>query len=107
MYESIVDNEWNPNPNGLVSLKIGITFEFVALLREAMVEYAIQEGFRLNMIKNDGVRYTCRCVNPKCTWKLHSSSTINGIALKIGYIKGKHDYETKRLFVKCLSLKFY
>ncbi|KAH9751786.1 SWIM-type domain-containing protein [Citrus sinensis] len=57
MYESIVDNEWKPNLNGSVSLKVGNTFESVALLREVMVKYAIQEGFELNRIKNDGVRY--------------------------------------------------
>ncbi|KAH9671713.1 SWIM-type domain-containing protein [Citrus sinensis] len=41
-----------------VSLKVGNTFESFALLREVMVKYAIQEGFELNRIKNDGVRYT-------------------------------------------------
>ncbi|KAH9671714.1 SWIM-type domain-containing protein [Citrus sinensis] len=56
MYESIVDNELKPNLNGLVSLKVGNTFESFALLREVMVKYAIQEGFELNRIKNDGVR---------------------------------------------------
>ncbi|KAH9753011.1 SWIM-type domain-containing protein [Citrus sinensis] len=40
-----------------VSLKVGNTFESVALLKEVMVKYAIQEGFELNRIKNDGVRY--------------------------------------------------
>ncbi|GAY68526.1 hypothetical protein CUMW_264840 [Citrus unshiu] len=38
MYESIVDNEWKPNLNGSVSLKVGNTFESVALLREVMVK---------------------------------------------------------------------
>ncbi|KAK9217883.1 hypothetical protein WN943_006513 [Citrus x changshan-huyou] len=95
MYESIVDNEWKPNLNGSVSLKVGNTFESVALLREVMVKYAIQEGFELNRIKNDGVRYTCCCVNPKCTWKLHASSMVDGITFKIRYIKGKHDCQIK------------
>lgn len=95
MYESIVDNEWKPNLNGSVSLKVGNTFESVALLKEVMVKYAIQEGFELNRIKNDGVKYTCCCVNPKCTWKLHASSMVDGITFKIRYIKGKHDCQIK------------
>ncbi|GAY57225.1 hypothetical protein CUMW_177780 [Citrus unshiu] len=95
MYESIVDNEWQPNLNGSVSLKVGNTFESVALLREIIVKYAIQEGFELNRITNDGVRHTCCCVNPKCTWKLHASSMVDGITFKIMYIKGKHDCQIK------------
>ena len=95
MYESIVDNEWQPILNGSVSLKVGNTFESVALLREVIVKYAIQEGFESNRIKNDGVRHTCCCVNPKCTWKLHASSMVDGITFKIMYIKGKHDCHIK------------
>ena len=47
MYESIVDNEWKPNPNSLGSLKVENTFESIALLKEAMVKYATQEFLSL------------------------------------------------------------
>ncbi|KAK9195608.1 hypothetical protein WN943_003732 [Citrus x changshan-huyou] len=91
MYESIVDNELKPNLNGLVSLKVGNTFESFALLREVMVKYAIQEGFELNRIKNDGVRGAC--VKVKVDRPLSNSPVFQRFflsfpALKVGYLTG-------------------
>ena len=51
MYESIVDNEWKPNPNSLVTMKVENTFESIALLKEVMVKYATQEVLSLIRLK--------------------------------------------------------
>ncbi|KAL5763779.1 hypothetical protein ACOSQ2_016373 [Xanthoceras sorbifolium] len=51
------------NSNGSIKLKEGQVFSNEKLTRVAVKGYAIQEGFRLKMIKNGSCRYTITCKN--------------------------------------------
>ncbi|KAL5779702.1 hypothetical protein ACOSQ2_010439 [Xanthoceras sorbifolium] len=50
--------QWNPNPNGSIDFEEEQVFGNAKLVRKAVKQYAIQEGFMLTKIKNDRTRYT-------------------------------------------------
>ncbi|KAK3197819.1 hypothetical protein Dsin_021234 [Dipteronia sinensis] len=60
------------------------------MVRDVVRGYAIQEGFELNRLKNDQCRYTAKCFNDTCDWRIHVFSLLDGRSFIIRSICGGH-----------------
>ena len=47
-------------------------------LRHVIRDYCIQSGFSMIVDKVDMFRYTVRCSNANCEWRLHASRLADG-----------------------------
>ena len=68
--------------SSLPTLAIGARYESMADLRLACKHHALTNFFEFTPIKSDKIRYTIRCKNEACSWRLHASvvgSTSNVI----------------------------
>ncbi|TXG73265.1 hypothetical protein EZV62_001844 [Acer yangbiense] len=90
MVRYCVKHEWKPNLDGSISLSEGQVFRNVQMVKDVVRRYAIQEGFELNRLKNDQCRYTAKCFNDTCDWRIHVSSLPNGRSFIIRSICGGH-----------------
>ncbi|KAI9186147.1 hypothetical protein LWI28_014179 [Acer negundo] len=90
MVRYCIDNEWTPNLDGSISLKAGQIFSNAKEVRDVIRRFAIQEGFQFKKLKNDKSRYTVRCLNEDCDWRVHASTMIDRITFIIRSISGSH-----------------
>ncbi|KAH9681659.1 SWIM-type domain-containing protein [Citrus sinensis] len=51
--------------------------------RKVIRVFAIRNGFRLKMIKNEKARATARCAKPRCTWRIHASPNWNSNSFQL------------------------
>ncbi|RYR76585.1 hypothetical protein Ahy_A01g001170 [Arachis hypogaea] len=58
---------------GELHLEVGMKFETKWEFREAMREYAIQEGRSINLVKNDNIRCKAVCKVMECPWVAYAS----------------------------------
>ncbi|XP_021759165.1 uncharacterized protein LOC110724075 [Chenopodium quinoa] len=63
---------------GKIVLRTWMLFIDKAHLRETLKDYAVQEGFALNVVAADNTRYTVTCYAECCEWRLHASRLIDG-----------------------------
>ncbi|XP_021742853.1 uncharacterized protein LOC110708933 [Chenopodium quinoa] len=63
---------------GKIVLRPWMLFIDKAHLRETLKDYAVQEGFALNVVAADNTRYTVTCYAECCEWRLHASRLIDG-----------------------------
>ena len=59
--------------SSLPTLAIGARYESMADLRLACKHFAVTNFFEFTPIKSDKIRYTIRCKNETCSWRLHAS----------------------------------
>ena len=62
---------WTRNRNGKVNLDVGDIFTGKENLLNAMKDYYVQYGIILRKIKTTRSRYTQRCINNGCSFKIH------------------------------------
>ena len=68
---------WSRNRDGSVSLKEGDIFACKEDLLTVMKDYYVQQGTTLRKIMNDRRRYTQKCANMECTWRIHASVLVD------------------------------
>ncbi|KAK3189605.1 hypothetical protein Dsin_029166 [Dipteronia sinensis] len=90
MVRYCVKHEWKPNLGGSILLSEGQVFRNAQMVRDVVRGYAIQEGFELNRLKNDQCRYTAKCFNDTCDWRILVSSLPDGKSFIIRSICGGH-----------------
>ena len=81
---------WSRNRDGKVSLIPGDMFTCKEELLTVMREYCIQEGFTLQKVKNEKSRYTQKCSNPECTWRIHCSVLVDKVTWMVKTHTGFH-----------------
>ncbi|XP_057423577.1 uncharacterized protein LOC130717381 [Lotus japonicus] len=69
--------------DGKVKLKVGLLFVDVDEFRATLKNFVIQEGFQVQMIKNEKARVTAICSADGCLWCIHASLTTDGKTFKI------------------------
>ena len=81
---------WSRNRDGKVSLVPGHMFTSKEELLAVMREYCIQEGFTMQKVKNEKTRYTQKCANPQCTWRIHCSVLVDRVTWMVKTHTGFH-----------------
>ncbi|XP_042481118.1 uncharacterized protein LOC122061736 [Macadamia integrifolia] len=75
---------------GKVQLEDGMIFDDVDHFRRELKDYAIQEGFHLQRIKNERTRVTVICADDGCQWRIHASPTEDKITFMIKSFNPQH-----------------
>jgi len=83
-------NMWVRNSDGKVSIAVGDMFVDKDQWSKVIREYAIQESFSLQRIKNDRFRHIAVCKVKTCTWRVHCSRLQDGVTWRIKSLKGSH-----------------
>ena len=81
---------WARNSDGSISIAVGDMFVDKAQWSEVLREFAIQEGFATQKIKNEKYRHIVRCKDNKCDWRIHCSRLCDEVTWKVKSVKGKH-----------------
>jgi len=81
---------WARNTDSSVSITIGDMFVDKDQWSEVLREFAIQEGFATQKIKNEKYRHIVRCKDNKCDWRIHCSRLCDEVTWKVKSVKGKH-----------------
>jgi len=68
---------WTRNMDGKVNLLFGHMLTCKEELLTVMRVYCVQEGFTLQKVKNEKTRYTKKCTNLECTWRIHCSVLVD------------------------------
>ncbi|TXG51874.1 hypothetical protein EZV62_021043 [Acer yangbiense] len=77
--------------DGRIKLEVGQLFKNATHFRQILLEYSIQEGFRLKRIRNERKRITNGCKAEGCQWRVHGSPTYDGITYMLKTLRPKHD----------------
>ena len=56
-------------------ISVGSKFANIISLRDALKQHAIEKSFEFKVIKSDRSRYTVRCADANCQWRLHASTS--------------------------------
>ena len=75
---------------GSISLENGMVFTNVNEFREALRDFAIQEGFELVRVKNDKTRVTAHCASDGCPWLIYAAITLDEITFRIKTYDSQH-----------------
>nr|XP_033510665.1 uncharacterized protein LOC117275505 [Nicotiana tomentosiformis] len=80
------------DPSQKIKFVKGDLFTSVDAFRDALKDYAIQEGMTLMRIKNEKSRCTVKCLLSGCSWRIHASPLPDGITYKTKSLKDEHGY---------------
>ena len=75
---------------GSIRLENGMVFTNVNEFREALRDFAIQEGFELLRVKNDKTRVTAHCASDGCPWRIYAAITLDEITFRIKTYDSQH-----------------
>nr|POF15907.1 hypothetical protein CFP56_17147 [Quercus suber] len=75
---------------GSIRLENGMVFTNVNKFREALRDFAIQEGCELVRVKNDKARVTTHCASDRCPWRIHATITPDEITFRIKTYVSQH-----------------
>jgi len=57
-------------------------------------DYMVQEGIHFKIIKNEPYKYTAKCEDKNCSWRMHASILYDGSTYQVKTIKGSHSCNT-------------
>ncbi|XP_023731454.1 uncharacterized protein LOC111879214 [Lactuca sativa] len=66
-----------------ISMKVGSKFENVVDFRRALNHYAVINELNYYIQKSDPTRFTARCENLECEWRLHASITQDAVTFEV------------------------
>ncbi|KAI3737840.1 hypothetical protein L2E82_27853 [Cichorium intybus] len=75
-----------------LNMKVGTKFENVVDFRRALNHYAIINEFDYFIQKSDQTRFTARCENIDCKWRIYASIMQDGITFEVRKIEEGHTY---------------
>jgi hypothetical protein len=81
--------------------KVGLMFDFVQLLRQAVTEYSLKHRVDVTMTKNERKRLTAVYSKGKCSWKLHASNDNRVNAMVIKTYNAHHSCQKKWVLKSC------
>ncbi|TXG69601.1 hypothetical protein EZV62_004536 [Acer yangbiense] len=77
--------------DGRIKLEVDQLFKNATHFRQILLEYSIQEGFRIKRIRNERKRITNGCKVKGCQLRVHGSPTYDGITYMLKTLKPKRD----------------
>ena len=83
-------NMWPRNSDGKVSIAEGDMFVDKDKWSKVIREFAIQESFALQRIRNDRYKHKAVCKVATYTWRVHYSRLSDGVIWKIRSLKDSH-----------------
>ncbi|TXG54883.1 hypothetical protein EZV62_020139 [Acer yangbiense] len=93
-----------------IRFEVGQTHDSVYTLRSLLTDFAIQEGFNLNKVKNDKNRLTWACMAKGCPWRIHASNVGDDTTMQVKTYKSEHTchriYKSKEARSKWIAGKF-
>jgi len=81
---------WSKGRDEKVKLAPGDIFTCKEDLLKVMREYYVQEGVSFRKLRNERKRYTQKCSNSRCTFRIHASVLVDNITWIIRNITGSH-----------------
>ncbi|KAL5774309.1 hypothetical protein ACOSP7_011866 [Xanthoceras sorbifolium] len=76
--------------SGRIVLQVGQLFRNVNEFRQVILDFSIQEGFRLKRVKNEKRRVTCGCEVEGCPWRVHGSPTYDRVTYMLKTFNNVH-----------------
>ncbi|KAK4842033.1 hypothetical protein QYF36_014668 [Acer negundo] len=89
--QSIMGIAFRTRNDGRITLEVGRLFRNSTHFREILLDYSIQEGFKLKRIKNEKRRITVWCETDGCPWRVHSSSTFDRVTYILKTLRNDHN----------------
>ncbi|KAK1587758.1 hypothetical protein Q3G72_016528 [Acer saccharum] len=93
-----------------IRFEVGQTHDSVYTLRSLLTDFAIQEGFNLNKVKNDKNRLKWACMAKGCPWRIHASNVDDDTTMQVKTYKSEHTchriYKSKEARSKWIAGKF-
>ncbi|TXG63829.1 hypothetical protein EZV62_010823 [Acer yangbiense] len=94
----------------LIRFEVGQTHDSVYTLRSLLTDFAIQEVFNFNKVKNDKNRLTWACMTKGCPWRIHASNVGDDTTMQVKTYKNEHTchriYKSKEARSKWIAGKF-
>ncbi|KAK2662706.1 hypothetical protein Ddye_001280 [Dipteronia dyeriana] len=88
----IMDTTFRLRDDGRITIEVGWLFRNSTHFREVLLDYSIQEGFKLQRIKNEKRRITYGCEANSCLWRVHGSPTSDRITYILKTLTNDHNY---------------
>ncbi|KAJ8443094.1 hypothetical protein Cgig2_030862 [Carnegiea gigantea] len=79
---------WSKGRDGKVKLTPSDIFTCKEDLLKVMRKYCVQEGVSFRKLRNDRKRYTKKCFDSRCTFRIHASMLVDNITWIIRSIAG-------------------
>ena len=76
--------------DGRIILGVGQLFRNSTHFREILLDYSIQEGFKLKRIKNEKMRITVGCEAQGYPWRVHDSPTFDRVTYMLKTLRNDH-----------------
>ncbi|TXG72727.1 hypothetical protein EZV62_001306 [Acer yangbiense] len=94
--EEVIDNPvmgtaFRPRDNGRITIEVGQLFRNSTHFREVLLDYFVQEGFKLRRIKNEKRRITYGCEANGCPWRAHGSPTFDRVTYMLKTLRNSHN----------------
>ncbi|KAK2662250.1 hypothetical protein Ddye_000824 [Dipteronia dyeriana] len=77
--------------DGRIRLEVGQLFRNLKHFRDVILDYSIQEGFKLNKIKNERNRIISSCDTKGCQWRVHGSPTYDRTTYMLKTLINEHN----------------
>ena len=81
---------WSRGRDGKVHLALGDIFTCKEDLLSVMKDYCVEQGIMFRKVRNDSKRYTQKCSNLACSFRLHASALVDKKTWMIKSIAGSH-----------------
>ncbi|KAL4555357.1 hypothetical protein LXL04_037975 [Taraxacum kok-saghyz] len=92
-YEEMNDDvEVNSFTRNNQNMKVESKFENVTCFKRALNHYAIINEFDYFIQKSDPTRFTARCENLDCEWRIHASIMQDGVTFQVKKMVESHTY---------------
>ncbi|TXG47749.1 hypothetical protein EZV62_027043 [Acer yangbiense] len=79
------------NEDDIADEEVGQLFRNSTHFREILLDYSIQEGFKLKRIKNEKMRITVGCESQGCHWRVHGSPTFDRVTYMLKTLRNDHN----------------
>ncbi|KAK0582881.1 hypothetical protein LWI29_030728 [Acer saccharum] len=94
--EDVIDNPimgtaFKLRDDGRIILEVGQLFRNSTYFREVLLDYSVQEGFKLRRIKNKKRRITYRGETNGCPWRAHDSPTFDRVTYMLKTLRNAHN----------------
>ncbi|CAH1453381.1 unnamed protein product [Lactuca virosa] len=77
------DDEVNSFSKNSIRMEVGSKFENVVDFRRALNHFAVINEFNYYIQKSDPTRFTARCENLECEWRIHASITQDEVTFEV------------------------
>ncbi|KAJ4702229.1 MuDR family transposase [Melia azedarach] len=91
MITSLHRDRFQECANGNFVFQVGQQFENAKQFRVVLQKFIIKEGFELNRIKNDKIRFRATCAAQGCPWFIYASMIKSGTVFQIQKLNNEHN----------------